>query len=325
MRLSIALLLAALGSGCAPTLTTFQTAKPLRPKQFRVTAGAGVYAPLGPLTSLITQSLVQGKAAADAVNNGEEPALTDEEKEDFLTAGLGLATMTPGPVYEMSVRAGVVENLEVGLRYSVSAVRLDAKYRLLHGGDKEVADEGKGDGGKGDGGTVNAAGLEKGIRTAVGQGPSSAGAARSYDLAVGFGASKFFFKHPVFDALKIVELDNFSRYDFEVPVYLSAELGEGFQAYAAPKWVHSRTKLDEKLVNYSRQASNSTAYDVSLPYEVNSNFVGASFGVGVGYRYVHLLLEMTAGYTFSNPVVFGKRRDLGGVTLYPAAALAFTF
>jgi hypothetical protein len=45
--------------------------------------------------------------------------------------------------------------------------------------------------------------------------------------------------------------------------------------------------------------------------------------VAVGYGPLHLYLELTAGYTFCAPELFGTRAQLGGVTFYPAVGLTF--
>jgi hypothetical protein len=188
------------------------------------------------------------------------------------------------------LRAGVVENVDLGLRLTTTSVRLDGKWRLAHGGNESP-------------------GLREHERT-------------SLDLAVGLGLSRHLFKSPVLDALEVVEMDDFSRYDVEVPLYLSFDVGDIFKAYAVPKYVFSRTRMDEKLVDFSQDGKDVTGFDVVLPARVNSHFAGATLGVAVGYKYVHLYAELTAGYTHCRPTFFGQERDLGGVTLYPAIGLA---
>ncbi len=308
-RVLAALVLALAATGCATSLSTLQIARPVEPKHFQVSVGAGLYAPLGSVGSVVAQGVKQAEAATAAAKAGTPYSLSPDDQQDLLTAGIGLAVLTPGFGYEMSARTGLMNNLDVGLRYNVTSLRLDTKYRLLHAGN----------------------GAERPLPGSmpVGGAPDaplqSPPATRSYDLAIGLGVSRYFFSNPVFSVLEYVQLDDFSRWDFEVPLYLSAEFGEVFKLYAAPKYVYSRTTLDEKLVNYSEEATNLTGFDVTLPTEVHSHFVGSTIGMAVGYRWVHLMLEMTGGYTFCDPVVFGQRRKLGGVTLQPAVALNFRF
>ncbi|MET0404299.1 MAG: hypothetical protein ABW123_17950, partial [Cystobacter sp.] len=168
----------------------------------------------------------------------------------------------------------------------------DGKVRLAHGGDPE-------DGSRPD------------YRT------------RSYDVALGLGLSRHLFRSPVFSALEVVRIEEFSRWDLEVPLYLSMDLGDIFKLYGAPKYIYSRTSLDSRLVDYSRAGQDVTGFDLRLPARVSSHFFGASVGFALGFRYVHLYAELTAGYNASRPVLFGRPRDLGGVVLYPAVGLAF--
>jgi hypothetical protein len=181
----------------------------------------------------------------------------------------------------------------VGLRYSTSgSLKADVKYRFLHRGPRE---------------------FEGGIMTP------------RYDFAVGLVGSKYFFQSPVITVLEYVQLGDFSRWDMEIPAYFSIEWGEILKFWVAPKYVYSRTTFDEKLVNLSDTASSITNYDVSLPSAVNTHFFGASVGFGAGYRWVHLMLELTAGYTYCRPTIFGQQRNLGGLTLYPAIGLDLKF
>ncbi|WNG47715.1 hypothetical protein F0U60_29000 [Archangium minus] len=280
-------------TGCASTLSTLQTAKPLARGQFQVSGAVGVFAPVGQLGTLIDEGIDQGKAIKESVESGQPYDLPEAEAQRLLGVGMALAVAPPGPANELMIRAGLLESstLDVGLRLSTTSVRFDGKLRLAHGGDAEDSR------------------LPDYRR-------------KSYDLALGVGFSRHVFKSPVLDALEIVTIDEFSRWDLEVPVYLSMDLGDIFKLYAAPKYIFSRTSLDAKLVDYSQSGKDVTGFDLGLPAQVSSHFYGASLGFALGYRYVHLYAELTAGYTDCRPVVFGQQRDLGGVSLYPSVGLA---
>ncbi|WP_224363291.1 hypothetical protein [Hyalangium versicolor] len=290
MRYLPPLLLLALATGCASNLSTLQTAKPLAPGQFQVSLGAGAFIPVGQIGEAIDLGINEGKKIKDAVDSGESVQLSEEDQQRLLTSGVALAVAPPGIVNEVMIRAGVVKNLDVGLRYSGISLRLDTKFRFLHGGDGENVPENR--------------------RT-------------SYDMAIGLGGSRHTFKSPVLDVMKIVKVDDFKRYDIEVPLYMSTDFGDILRLYAAPKYVYSRTSLDEKLVNYAEQGKDVSGFDASLPATVKSEFVGSTLGVSVGYKYVHLFAEITGGYTFCKPLLFGETRNLGGATFYPAVGIAF--
>lgn len=293
MRLLLALVLLT-ATGCASTLSTMQTAKPLARGQFQVSAATGVFIPAGQIGTLVDEGLAQAKVIKKNIDSGQPYQLPEDQARRLLDVGMALAVAPPGAGHELMIRAGLLESnsLDVGLRLSTTSVRFDTKVRLAHGGDAEDS------------------ALPDFRR-------------RSYDLAIGAGISRHRFESPVLDALELVKIDDFSRWDVEVPVYLSMDLGDIFKLYAAPKYIYSRTSLDAKLVDYAQQGKDVSGFDLALPAQVDSHFFGASVGFALGYKYVHLYAELTAGYTDCRPVVFGERRDLGGVTLYPSVGLAF--
>jgi hypothetical protein len=292
MRL-LALLVLLTATGCASTLSTMQTAKPLARGQFQVSGGAGFFAPVGQLATVIDQGIVQGKAIKKAIDEERPYTLAEEDAQKLLTVGMALALAPPGSSQELMIRTGLLESnsLDVGLRLSTTSVRFDSKLRLLHGGDPDDS------------------------HLPVTQ-------RKSLDLALGVGVARHLFKSPVLDALEVVHIDTFSRWDVEVPLYMSVDVGDIFKLYAAPKYIYSRTTLDPTLVDLGRVGTDVTGFNLELPSRVNSHFYGASVGFALGYKYVHLYAELTGGYIHSRPIVFGQARDLGGVTLYPSVGLA---
>ncbi len=295
LRIPLAALALLVSSGCASTLSTLQTARPVKRGQVEVNGGAGIYLPVGPAVTVIKQGIEQGLAIRDAERSGEPYSLSEEDQQELLTAGLALAISVPitGPSYEISARTGILaEDWDVGLRYSVNALRLDTKYRLVHATTNEHLPVHK---------------------------------RANFDLAVGLGVSRFLFTHPVMSVLEYVKLDDFSRWDLEVPVYWTVDFGDMFKLYGALKYVYSHTRMDANLVNYSQHAANLAEMDVGLPRKVESHFWGATAGVAAGYKYAHLMLELTGGYTHLQPHLFGQRRQLGGATFYPAIGLGLRF
>lgn len=278
----LALLLA---TGCASTLSTMQTARPLAPGQLQVSYGVGAFVPAGQLLTVVDASIDEGKRAREAHERGEPYAMTEENQERMLAAGVALAVAPPGANNELMVRVGAMEDLELGLRYSGISLRLDGKYRILHGGDPDLATTVEG---------------------------------TSYDLALGVGVARHIFKsNKILDLLEVVQVNDFSRYDVEVPLYLSVDWKDVFKVYAAPKYIYSHTTLDQRLVDYAAQGGEAT----SLPSTVSSHFVGTTLGVAVGYKYFHVYGELTGGYTVLKPRFLGKEHDLGGVTLYPTVGI----
>ena len=279
------------GSGCATNLSTLQTAKTLRPGQLRIGGGVGVYIPAGQVASAIGEGVKQAKDGITALQNKENYNVSQEDQEAMLTTAFALAVLPPSTSYEINARYGVVENLDVGLRYGLNALRADAKYRLIHAGGHE----GEGEGGR-----------------------------RSFDLAIGLGVSKYFFSNPVLDVLEKVKLVSFSRYDVEVPLYISADFNPYFGIYFAPKYVYSHTSVEMALLEIV-EACGCVEQRLQLPTNVDMHFVGATGGLRAGLPRLSFYAELTGGNTFVNPMIMGKPRNLGGVTLYPSIGLAGTF
>lgn len=276
-------------AGCASTLSSLQTAVPVEPRHVQVTGGYGVYLPLGPAADAVAQGVKQANKAIVAARDHGNYELSEEDAQQIFTAGIGLATMPPGVAYELMVRTGIVQDIDLGLKYSTAgALKLDGKYRFFHRGPEEGA-----------GGAMTP----------------------SYDLAIGTGVSKYFFSSPVIEVLEFVQLGDFSRWDFEVPMYFSIEWGKILKFWVAPKYVYSRTSFDGELVELSNEASRYSGYALDLPDVVNTHFFGSSVGIAAGYKWVHVMLELTAGYTYCRPTVFGQVRNIGGLTLYPAIGL----
>jgi hypothetical protein len=292
MRL-LALLALLTATGCASTLSTMQTAKPLARGQFQVSGGTGLFVPVGQLATVIDQGIVQGKAIKKAIDEDQPYTLAERDAQKLLTVGMALALAPPGSSHELMIRTGLLESnaLDMGLRLSTTSVRFDGKVRLLHGGDPDDS-----------------------LRPLTQR--------KSLDVALGLGVARHLFKSPILDALEVVKIDDFSRWDIEVPLYMSVDVGDIFKLYAAPKYIFSRISLDSKLVDFAQAGKDVTGFDLALPARVTSHFYGASVGFALGYKYVHLYAELTGGYIRSRPVVFGQARDLGGVTLYPSVGLA---
>ncbi len=68
----------ALATGCASTLSSMQTARPLAPGQLQVSYGVGAFVPAGQLYDVVDTSIEEGKRAREAHERGEPYALSEE-------------------------------------------------------------------------------------------------------------------------------------------------------------------------------------------------------------------------------------------------------
>lgn len=268
-----------------------QTAKTLDPGHVRVSTGAGLYVPAGQIIKLGGTGLDLAKKGTEALARGEQFVFTSDEEQSLLTSAVALGTLPPATLYQIDVRIGVVRHLDLGLRLSTNAVRLDGKVRLFHSGDE----------------------LEARPR------------GRSTDLALDVGASRYLFSNPLMEVLGYVSLDHFDRWDFEGTLLFSHDFNRWVGLYAGVRYQFSHTTMDENLVRLSWVADELTRTNVTLPASVKAHFIGGTVGVRAGHPYISLLLELTVGDTLAQASVMGQTRELGGLTLYPAIGLASQF
>jgi hypothetical protein len=284
MHTRLALLAAALfASGCATTLSTMDTPRTTPPGHVQMNVAYGLHLPAGPIGKVFSTGEEVGKKLA----NHEDLAPADAES--LYEAALAWAIMPPQAVWETSVRTGILDNWDVGLRYSSTALRLDTKLRFFKDGDELT---------------------------------------RIQQASIGLGASKYLFSNTVFDLLDYVQLDDFSRWDVEVPLLYSFEYRRSFVLYFGAKYVYSRFSLDENLYELQQAvAEYADADPITDRISSNMHFFGSVFGLGGGWKHVYLFTELSWGYTYCRPRVYSfltndlKERNLGGLTLYPAIGL----
>lgn len=281
----LAAMLVLAASGCATSLSTRQAARTLDPGRFSADAAVGVGLPVGTIAQVGGVGVQQAQKLLAAVSAQTPYAVTEQDKQDLISAAVALLVNPPSVGWEGGVRAGVLENLDVGLRYSVNALRGDVKYRFF----QDVKPESR------------------------------------LDVAAGLAVSRYLFSNPAFEVLEFIHLGEFSRWDIEVPVYVSREWGEWVRAYAAAKYIYSRTELDENLVATAEQATYLTGIDFQLSDVVHTHFVGATAGLKVGYRWVYLVAEVTGGYALGSVRVLGAERSLAGLVLFPSLGVDVQF
>lgn len=300
-RLLVAGLAVAFCCSCSTNLSSLQTARTLYPGQVRSHFGAGVYLPAGQMGNAVGAGVDVAKQGITAAIAQEPFVMEEKTKQQLITSGIALAVMPPSAMYETGVRVGLVDNLDVGFRYSINSVRLDAKWRPFHWGDEDTR---------------------------------ANPAARSRDLAVGFGVSRYIFTSPLVEALDYVKLGDFDRWDFEFPLYASVDFNPYFGIYLNPKYVYSVTTMDEELVAIGDVVNGvvegnccgeAIALNTRLPSRVDMHFWGATAGIKAGHPKVYGFLEVTVGYARAETTLLGLKRDLGGLMLQPNLGVAFAW
>jgi len=239
-------------------------------------------------TGPLVDILGAGDRALERLTGGNDP-LPAEEAQKLYDAALSLSLMPPAALQEVMIRTGVMEDMDVGLRLATTSLRADVKYRFFHSGTDNEA---------------------------------------SKHASVGLGASRYMFGGVVFDVLEWIKIDDFSRWDFELPVLYSWEYKQFFTFHAGAKYVYTRFSLDPNFVELqNRLATTVSTPRVTDQVDSNMHFLGGLAGISAGYKYVFVMLELTAGYSWARPSVYSfidgqtSERNLGGVTLYPSIGL----
>ena len=123
-RPSLIAVLTLLG-GCAPSLSTFQTAAVPPTGHFSAAVGWEGSIPVGPLYDAYST----GKDVLQKAEAGQ--TLTSAEKWQGFDAGMQLLLSPPSVGYHLSLAYVPWKRLEVSLRYAGSALRLGTRYQLL--------------------------------------------------------------------------------------------------------------------------------------------------------------------------------------------------
>jgi hypothetical protein len=146
-----------------------------------------------------------------------------------------------------------------------------------------------------------------------------------YDLTVGVGLQRFAFGFPVDNIIDIVKLDDFTRWNLDVPVAIGRRT-DFLRWWVGPRMVLS--SYSTKLEIEAPQTGGAVARDVA---EVSGRgtYLGAQAGAAVGYRWLFVALEMTIVRMVGSAHidVFARRTeaDTGTWIIYPGIAVLGEF
>lgn len=270
-------------AGCSTTLTTLQPAEPMRPGHVQAQGAFDVNVPASRISDAV--DVIESLGDRYASDSNYRP--TTEEQRRALAAGVGLGLSSPGVNPDLMLRIGVVKNLDVGLRWSGLAAHADAKYRFLS--TREPTEE-----------------EEKEDKGKPGNGPDP-----GFQGSVSLGISKALYSGFVFDALDFLKVNDYSRWNVEVPVIFGSRIGPVGHVWFGPKYIFSTYSLDASLKNIGVVPESSGTI----------HHLGGFAGIGLGYKVVFVFLELTVAKMFAEPEIFGQKTDLGGIVVAPAFGL----
>lgn len=191
-------------AGCAGSHTTLQTAETLPRGRFEVIGGGSV-----PVYGSFSRALVENVSnAARRATSDPAAALTDEELGDALEAALSGVLFQPTFVPELSIRGGLLERFDMGLRYASGSLKLDGKYQFLAGPRLDLA--------------------------------VSAGYVHHSQVSANVASSVL----SVFDFLRLVD---YSRRDLDAALLFNTKVRGPVQLYGALRYVLGWTRLDVSI------------------------------------------------------------------------------
>ncbi len=273
MAVEPAALALVLTAGCAPSLSTFQTAAVPPTGHFSAALGWEGSVSLGPLHDAY-------RTGRDALEKADDDqVLTTEEKWQAFDTGLKLLLAPPSFGYHLRLAYVPWRRLELSLRYAGSALRLGTRYQIL---DRATA---------------------------------------PFDLSLGLGASRFTYEVPFSSFVPVLELDDFTRWQLDVPLLIGMQ-NRWFRAWGGPRFVatffDAALRLDLRAEEPIMASLSGSAY-----------YVGGQAGIGFGYRWLFVAFELTitqmvGDARFQAPLLRDSpRRDVetSGLVIYPALGL----
>jgi hypothetical protein len=280
-------LAAALGFvvSCATPLDAMHTARVLHPGHVELGVGWGQNYPVGAYLRITRPAEEEVKALVSEIRNKQTIAL--DPSRDIYSGVVEALSIAhlPSPQWEVAMRVGVLPRLELGLRYAGAVWRGE-----VYGQVYETA---------------------------------------TFNVAAGLGGAYRAFDEGVPGVLDELGLLSFSEIDVDATVLGGWNWKYG-ALYFGPKAVfssYSATGALSRLTSLDVNVLGATVTS-SLPLRLNlsqSWLAGGLIGARVGYRYVYLSAELAVYGSIYNPTLFGQTTGLGGLVLYPSAALVATF
>jgi hypothetical protein len=209
-------------------------------------------------------------------------SLTEEEKRTVLAAGFNLAMSPPSLVEHVGLTYAPGTGWEVGLRYTAHAGRLGARRQL-----RSQAHDGTG-----------------------------------WDLTVGLGIQRFSFGVPFAGLIPLVQVNDFTRYNFDVPL-IAGRRGDFYRVWGGPRLLWSRYRA-ELALRAPGQPGDMVNEDLAS-VEGQGAYIGLQGGTALGYKMVFLAFELTVvrflGSARMHAFGSGTDIDTGTWLIYPGIAL----
>jgi hypothetical protein len=148
------------------------------------------------------------------------------------------------------------------------------------------------------------------------------------DMSAGLGAGLFLFEFPVSDVIGIIEIEDFTRFQLDMPIQFGVS-GNWYRVWGGPRLMF--TAYGTEITFDPPDVSGVTPGEVEVASLDGYGFyVGAQGGVAFGYKYLFLGFELTLVEYLSNAnmQVLGKTladANMNSFIIYPGIALMGEF
>lgn len=141
-----------------------------------------------------------------------------------------------------------------------------------------------------------------------------------FDFTVGVGVARFSFEFPISDQIPVLKLDDFSRWQVDVPILVGTSR-DWFRVWAGPKILLTtfETQLTLSLPNNDTTVAR---------FDGKAGALGGQAGFAIGYRRLFFAVELTLAEAFGTahltaPLLNPPTHDtsVSSFTIFPAFGL----
>jgi hypothetical protein len=141
-------------------------------------------------------------------------------------------------------------------------------------------------------------------------------------LSAGLGATTLFYGHQVGGDLPNVDLGQLRGYGLDVPLLIGWDSPAGiYQAWAGVRggWDHVAIEIVRS------EPKDFTGQDAPISLSATRFYGGGLVGFAVGFRHVHVALELDVAYVHVDGAYNATQTSIDGVAVSPASAVWWTF
>lgn len=219
-----------LAQACVSSPASLQTARTVPAGDYRVAAGVSVPVStryVGEIADLIGQAVDHAEEAIDG-----DGTITDDEYREMLQSGMAILMLQPTPIFDLSLRRGIVDDLDVGIRWAGPTWTIGGKWRFLKNDSIEMA------------------------------------AAFDYVYHTDLGAS---YAKALFDLLDFLKIASYSRHDASLNILISGNEDNIFVPYGGLRYIAGFTSVDTELEDLQTEAGLTRSETSSVIHHVGGS------------------------------------------------------